>query len=319
MPHVRSRRSRRDPDGEDPTEEQLAQILCSPSRLAKARTDLCSLGFFHRLLKEPCARAWNRAEGVTGHFWEGRFKSPRVLDLKALEDVARYVELNEIHAGAARSIEASVWTSGSLQIGRLVSLLRQIVAESSGLNPQVVLAALRSCRWLPAFACRPALTTEIDNRVSGVRGPVPSVDVGLRGAPANLRLVDHLEALHAAGMRERRDKRGRIPASGESPLSFAFREVFGSSRLAGVIKTLNLAGLSSPFDQFDDADAHGKTEAPVDGCETQIDSASRCVTHQLAPSRGTCYGGREAVDAEAARRGRRWVCGRRIEPPRPAA
>ena len=50
---------------------------------------LCSLGFFHRLLKEPCARMWNREDRVSGHFWEGRYQSLPVLDeAEAEEDEA---------------------------------------------------------------------------------------------------------------------------------------------------------------------------------------------------------------------------------------
>jgi Transposase IS200 like len=318
MPNLRWRRKHQVPDGAAPTEDELAHILRSPSRLAKTRTDLCNLGFFHRLLKEPCARAWNRAEGVTGHFWEGRFKSPRVLDLKALEDVARYVELNEIHAGAAVSIAASAWTSGSLQIGRLVGLLHQVVTESPGLSPQIVLEALRSYQWLPAFACRPTSIMHCDNPIVGAPDPIPSVDAGLSGTTANLRLVDHLEGLHAAGMQERRDKRGRIPRSEEPPLLFAFREVFGSSLLATLNQRLGLTEHTKPLDSFEVSGVASRIDKPDDLCPTAVDSAAGSHSDR-PPPRGTCYGGREAVVAEAARRGRRWVCGRRIEIPRPAA
>ncbi len=69
----RARRSRfGDVDSNAICEKDLASITCSPARIAKVRADLSDLGFFHRLLKEPCARMWNREEEATGHLWEGR-------------------------------------------------------------------------------------------------------------------------------------------------------------------------------------------------------------------------------------------------------
>ena len=90
---------------------ELAAVLASPKCLANARRDLSNLGFFHRLLKEPCARTWNKADGVTGHFWEGRFKAQPLLDQTAIAACMVYVDLNPIRAGIAKTPETSDFTS----------------------------------------------------------------------------------------------------------------------------------------------------------------------------------------------------------------
>ena len=132
-----------------PTENEIAAILSSPSLLERARRDLSDLGFFHRLLKEPCARMWNREDGVTGHFWEGRFLSPRVLDEAALLRVSRYIELNEIRARSADSIPTSVWTSARAQWKKMVAVLGDLLPDRSK-----ALDALDTTAWEPVFPCR---------------------------------------------------------------------------------------------------------------------------------------------------------------------
>jgi len=51
-----------------------------PEWVAIRRARLASLSWFMRLLKQRIARRANREDGVTGHFWEGRFQSVRLLD-----------------------------------------------------------------------------------------------------------------------------------------------------------------------------------------------------------------------------------------------
>ena len=133
-------------------EMQISAILCAPKRVCKAREDLSSLGFFHKLLKEPCARMWNREDNVTGHLWDARFKSPKVLDQRAIETVAGYIELNEIYACAANSIPSSTWSSGHVQWRRLCEAIPKTCDEAAKANVDPR-AQLLQLRWEPVFPC----------------------------------------------------------------------------------------------------------------------------------------------------------------------
>jgi hypothetical protein len=91
---------------------------------------------------------WNEEDGVTGHFWEGRFRSPRVLDDASLLRVSRYIELNEIRARAADSVPSSIWTSARNQWMKLVRSLGHLVDDRSK-GPE----ALDNIVWEPVFPC----------------------------------------------------------------------------------------------------------------------------------------------------------------------
>ena len=81
------------------------------TRESTLRHRLSDLSWFMRALNEYIARRANRDEGRTGRFWEGRFKSIRLLDEEALLQCAIYVDLNEIRAGVAETPETSSHSS----------------------------------------------------------------------------------------------------------------------------------------------------------------------------------------------------------------
>ena len=62
------------------TEEWIRQKLTDKDWVARTRNRLGDLGWFMKYLKEPLARMANAEDGVTGHFFEGRYKSIAFLD-----------------------------------------------------------------------------------------------------------------------------------------------------------------------------------------------------------------------------------------------
>ena len=80
-------------------------------------------------LNEKIARAANKEDECTGHFWESRYKSQALLDEKAVLSCMAYVDLNPVRAGMADTPELSDYTSIQLRIKHWKS-----VSEEQGNN-----------------------------------------------------------------------------------------------------------------------------------------------------------------------------------------
>jgi len=86
-------------------------ILADHRKIARWRARLANISWFNKLLKEPIARRANREDNCTGHFWEGRFKSIRLLDRAAVLACMVYVDLNPMRAGMAKALQDCSFTS----------------------------------------------------------------------------------------------------------------------------------------------------------------------------------------------------------------
>jgi len=167
----------------------LSQRFCQGEVLSKAernalsdqvnewRERLMSISWFMRCLNEPIARQANHEDKVTGHFWEGRFKSQALLDEKALAACMVYVDLNPIRARMAASPEQSDYTSIKQRIEQALKTKQPYLAEQ---QPDSLFP----------FAGNP-------------RKDMPE------GLPFNL--ADYLELVDWSGRIIREDKKGYIP------------------------------------------------------------------------------------------------------------
>lgn len=90
---------------------KIERLLADPERLVVVRRRLGNLSWMMKCLVEPIARRANAEDGCKGRFWEGRFKTQRLCDERAVLAAMVYVDLNPVRAGITERLEASRHTS----------------------------------------------------------------------------------------------------------------------------------------------------------------------------------------------------------------
>jgi hypothetical protein len=173
-----------------------------------------------RVLNESIARLANAEDGVTGRFWEGRFKSQALLDDAAVLTAMAYVDLNPIRAKLAETPETSDYTAIAERLAELQgrapgaqmarSRSRDNANQAGGANSTVSLPE-------PAEEDNERLRLHREQRLAGLpRAPLMPFDATGRSATAvPFAFEDYLELVDSTGRLIREDKRGFIP--GETP------------------------------------------------------------------------------------------------------
>ncbi|QQL45277.1 transposase [Sulfuriroseicoccus oceanibius] len=183
-------------DAVGPSDEELAGILSNKEKVALWRSRLSDLGWVMKYVKEPIARASNKEDGVTGVFWQGRFKSQRLDDEGAVAACLVYVDLNPVRARVAATPEQSAFTSVAVRAQAEVA--REVVAaagraeqptEEQRAELNCARQAIAGAEWL---------------------APIGSVALDHEHGTWGVSLEEYLALVDVTGRRIRSDKRGAI-------------------------------------------------------------------------------------------------------------
>jgi hypothetical protein len=179
-----------------------AQLEAVQGWAATYRARLGDLSWYMRVLNESISRMANAEDGVTGRFWEGRFKSHALLDEAAVLTAMAYVDLNPIRARLATVPEDSAFTS----------IAERLQKAGEAEDESAVSAADAA-----APAAEPLPTHPLESHLSALpRAPLMPFDAtGRMAAAIPFAFDDYLELVDSTGRVIREDKRGYIP--GETP------------------------------------------------------------------------------------------------------
>lgn len=104
-----------------PTAEEIDQFLQTTGAVKTGREALSSLSVFMGKLKHPISCRANAEAGTKGCFWDGRFRSIRVLDEHAFLGTCLYIDLNPLRAGLVKRVEDSKHASVCYRIEKFLN------------------------------------------------------------------------------------------------------------------------------------------------------------------------------------------------------
>jgi hypothetical protein len=127
---------RRDENGEpaEPTDLEIASLVADTKLVAERRRQLSSISCLMKNLNEWIAKRANTEEGLSGHFFQERFKCRSLLDEGAILACSIYIDLNEIRALLAATPETSTNTSAYYRI--LARIKRQLRQSGQAMGDQ---------------------------------------------------------------------------------------------------------------------------------------------------------------------------------------
>ena len=198
-----------------------AQLEAVQGWAATYRARLGDLSWYMRVLNESISRMANAEDGVTGRFWEGRFKSHALLDEAAVLTAMAYVDLNPIRARLATVPEDSAFTSIAERLQKAGEDESTVSAADVSGDAGAILksngAAARPADAAGSAAAEPLPTHPLEAHLSALpRAPLMPFDATGRMATAiPFAFDDYLELVDSTGRVIREDKRGYIP--GETP------------------------------------------------------------------------------------------------------
>ena len=92
-------------------EDAIEAVARQSARIESLRLRLSSISEFQKVIKQEVARRANKIDGVSGHFWDSRFKSIEVVDEPGRLMVAMYIDLNPVRAATCDRPEDAPHTS----------------------------------------------------------------------------------------------------------------------------------------------------------------------------------------------------------------
>ena len=102
------KKSRANPTGR-PSEAEIKKLENNPEQLAEVRGRLSNISWFVRLMCQTVARQCNIEDGLSGKFFEERFKMNRLDDEADVLACMAYVDLNPLKAGVTNELNDPDW------------------------------------------------------------------------------------------------------------------------------------------------------------------------------------------------------------------